>query len=91
MTCSHRRARLHPTRKRRGFSRSKTDKGALGEEARDMVRRRRSKKEGVVSKKKAKRATGTWSYRDLYEDWLQKQVVESREAAPEVKIPTDTF
>jgi hypothetical protein len=56
-----------------------------------MVRRRRPKKVRVVSKKKAKRATGTWSYSDLYEDWLQKQVVESHETAPEVKIPTDTF
>ncbi len=56
-----------------------------------MVRKRRPKKVRVVSKKKAIRATGTWSYRDLYEDWLQKQVVESRETVPEVKIPTDTF
>ncbi|TLX93768.1 MAG: hypothetical protein E6K96_09020 [Thaumarchaeota archaeon] len=56
-----------------------------------MVRRRRSKKERVVSKEKAKRARRVWSYRDLYEDWLQKQAVKSRETTPEVKIPTDTF
>ena len=56
-----------------------------------MVRRRRSKKETVVSRKKAKRVTRVWSYRDLYEDWLQKQAVKSNETTPEVKIPTDTF
>jgi len=56
-----------------------------------MVRRRRPKKERVVSKKKATRAGRVWSYRDLYEDWLQKQVVKSSETTPEVKIPTDTF
>ena len=54
-----------------------------------MVKRRRSKR--VVSRKKAKRAGRVWSYRDLYEDWLQKQAVKSSETAPEVKIPTDTF
>ena len=56
-----------------------------------MVKRRSSKRRGLVSRKKAKSAIGTWSYSDLYEDWLQKQVVESRETAPEVRIPTDTF
>jgi len=56
-----------------------------------MARKRRPKKERVVSKKEAKRAGKVWSYRDLYEDWLQKQVVRSSETAPEVKIPTDTF
>ena len=56
-----------------------------------MVKRRRSKRERVVSRKKAKRAGRVWSYRDLYEDWLQKQAVKSSETAPEVKIPTDTF
>lgn len=56
-----------------------------------MVKRRRSKKERVVSKKKAKRVRRMWSYSDLYEDWLQKQAVKSSETAPEVKIPTDTF
>jgi len=56
-----------------------------------MVRRRRSKKERVVSKEKAKRARRVWSYRDLYEDWLQKQTVRSIETTPEVKIPTDTY
>ena len=56
-----------------------------------MVRRRRSKKERVVSKEKAKRARRVWSYRDLYEDWLQKQAVRSIETTPEVKIPTDTY
>ncbi len=56
-----------------------------------MVKRRRSKKERVVSKKKAKRVGRVWSYRDLYEDWLQKQAVKGSETTPEVKIPTDTF
>jgi dsDNA-binding SOS-regulon protein len=56
-----------------------------------MVKRRRSKKERVVSKKKAKGARRMWSYSDLYEDWLQKQAVKSSETPPEVKIPTDTF
>src|SRR2546428_850215 len=91
MTCSHRRARFRPTRKRRGFSCSKTDKEAFREETRDMVRRRRSKKERVVSKKKAKRPRRVLFYRDLYEDWLRKQAVKSSETALEVKIPTDTY
>jgi len=56
-----------------------------------MARRRRPKKERVVTKKKATRAGRAWSYSDLYEDWLQKQVVKSSETTPEVKIPTDTF
>jgi len=56
-----------------------------------MVRRRRSKKERVVSKKKAKGARRVWPYRDLYEDWLQKQAVRSSETTPEVRIPTDTY
>jgi hypothetical protein len=56
-----------------------------------MVKRRRSKKERVVSKVKAKRVRRVWSYSDLYEDWLQKQAVKSSETTPEVKIPTDTY
>ena len=75
----------------RGYSRSKGDKEAFGEETRDMVRRRRSKKKRVVSENKAKIARRVLSYRDLYEDWLEKQVVKSREVAPEVRVPTDTF
>ncbi len=58
---------------------------------RDMVRRRRSKKERPVSRKKAKRTRRILSYSDLYEDWLKKQAVKSSETSPEVKIPTDTF